>query len=81
MSIKFTNIAYIDAVGDAGDDEFIVLSTNPSVLVSLYGGEWVNLEACFTQFGFMIMLLITHHTLILLTRSWVGHFHNFPEGG
>ena len=38
LSIKFTNIAYLDVVGEEGDDEFVVLSTDPSVLVSLYGG-------------------------------------------
>lgn len=38
LSIKFTNIAYLDAVGAEGDDSFFVLSTDPSVLVTLYGG-------------------------------------------
>lgn len=38
LSIKFTNIAYLDAEGQEGNDEFVILSTNPSVLLSLYGG-------------------------------------------
>lgn len=39
LSIKFTNIAYLDAVGEEGDDEFYVMSTDPSVFLSLYGGN------------------------------------------
>lgn len=39
LSIKFTNIAFLDVVGEEGDDEFVILSTDPSVLLSLYGGE------------------------------------------
>jgi len=38
LNVKFTNIAFLDCVGEEGDDEFIVLSTDPSVLLSLYGG-------------------------------------------
>ena len=38
LSIKFTNIAFLDAEGQEGDDEFVILSTNPNVLLTLYGG-------------------------------------------
>lgn len=37
LTVKFTNINYLDVVGLEGDDEFYVLSTNPSLLLSLYG--------------------------------------------
>ena len=39
LTIKFTNIANVDATGEDGDDEFIVLSSNPNVLISLYGAK------------------------------------------
>ena len=39
MTIKFTNIVNVDATGEDGDDEFIVLSSNPNVLISLYGAK------------------------------------------
>jgi hypothetical protein len=37
LTVKFTNINYLDVAGLEGDDEFYVLSTNPSLLLSLYG--------------------------------------------
>jgi hypothetical protein len=37
LTIAFTNIEFFDVVGGDGDDEFYVLSTNPSLLLSLYG--------------------------------------------
>ena len=39
LTVKFTNIAYLDATGEDGDDEFVVLSSNPNVLVSLFGAK------------------------------------------
>ena len=38
LSIKFTNIDLLDVAAQEGDDEIYVLSTNPSLLLSLYGG-------------------------------------------
>jgi len=38
LSVKFVNIAYVDVAGLEGDDKIVVLSTNPSTVVSLYGG-------------------------------------------
>jgi hypothetical protein len=38
LSIKFTNIDYLDVSTQEGNDEIYVLSTNPSLLLSLYGG-------------------------------------------
>ena len=38
LTIKFTNIAFLDAVGEEGDDEFVILSTFPNMLLTLYGG-------------------------------------------
>ena len=38
LSIKFTNIEYLDVAAQEGDDEVYVLSTGPSLLLSLYGG-------------------------------------------
>ncbi len=37
LTVTFTNIELFDVVGGDGDDEFYVLSTNPSLLLSLYG--------------------------------------------
>lgn len=37
LTIKFTNINFLDVTGQEGDDTIYVLSTNPSLLVSLYG--------------------------------------------
>jgi hypothetical protein len=37
LSIKFTNIDYLDMAGQEGDDIIYVLSTNPSLFLSLYG--------------------------------------------
>ena len=37
LTLKYTNIAYVDVAGEEGDDVIVVLSTNPSVLLSLYG--------------------------------------------
>lgn len=37
LTVTFTNIEVLDVVGGDGDDEFYVLSTNPSLLLSLYG--------------------------------------------
>lgn len=39
LFIEYTNIVHFEVVGDAGDDEFVVLSTNPSMFISLYGGS------------------------------------------
>jgi hypothetical protein len=38
LTIKFINIDYLDVVTQEGDDEVYVLSTDPSLLLSLYGG-------------------------------------------
>ena len=38
LSIKFTNIAFLDAVAEEGDDEYVILSTLPNMLLTLYGG-------------------------------------------
>ena len=35
LAVKFTNIAFLDVAGLEGDDEIVVLSTNPSTLVTL----------------------------------------------
>ena len=37
LTIKFTNINFVDVTGQEGNDEIYVLSTNPSFLLSLYG--------------------------------------------
>ncbi len=37
LIVTFTNINVMDVVGNDGDDEFYVLSTNPSLLLTLYG--------------------------------------------
>lgn len=37
LSVKYTNIAFLAVSGEEGDDTIVVLSTNPSVLLSLYG--------------------------------------------
>jgi len=37
LSIKFVNIAFLDVAGMEGDDNIVVLSSNPSTLLSLYG--------------------------------------------
>jgi len=39
LAVKFSNIDRLDVVGGDGDDEFYVLSTNPSLLLSLYGSK------------------------------------------
>jgi hypothetical protein len=36
--VKYVNIAYVTVSGEEGNDLVTVLSTNPSVLLSLYGG-------------------------------------------
>ncbi|KAL7501848.1 hypothetical protein ACHAXN_000036, partial [Cyclotella atomus] len=38
LSVKYTNIANLQVSGEAGDDEIIVLSTNPGMFLSIYGG-------------------------------------------
>lgn len=37
LTVKYTNIAFLAVSGEEGDDTIVVLSTNPSVLLSLYG--------------------------------------------
>lgn len=38
LSVKYINIANLAVAGEAGDDEITVLSTNPNIVLSLYGG-------------------------------------------
>lgn len=73
LSVKFTNIAFLDASGEEGDDEFVILSTSPSVLLSLYGGEMIV--------SFMLQVLLRPHAqlILFLSRPWVGYLYYYAE--
>ena len=38
LSVHYINVAYLAVAGESGDDEIIILSTTPSIMLSVYGG-------------------------------------------